>query len=77
MMISSDVPRSRGMESTMPPPSASIKQSIGDIAEPPPPVSMVANPQQFIEQSIAKNPVVCLGLAVAAGVLVGCLVKRR
>lgn len=76
MMISSDVPRSRGME--RPTMNAANKSSIGAIPESPPPsVTVAAGPQQFIEQSIIQYPVVCLGLAVAAGVIVGCLVKRR
>jgi ElaB/YqjD/DUF883 family membrane-anchored ribosome-binding protein len=36
----------------------------------------VSKSQEFVEQSILQNPGLCIGAAVAAGVMLGCLIKR-
>jgi len=38
--------------------------------------AMLAQTQQYLEQSIDRHPALMVGLAVAAGVALGCLIKR-
>lgn len=33
-------------------------------------------PQQYLEQSISRFPAISVGVAVATGVVLGCLIKR-
>lgn len=39
--------------------------------------SFARKSQQVIEESIQRNPGLCVGAALAAGVVLGCLVKRN